>query len=353
MPARYGDSIWITYGKEDELHYILIDGGTAGTAESIVSHINEISEEKINLELVVVSHIDQDHIAGILKLLNNHNLSSKIGDFWFNGWQHLQPENLEVEEFGAKQAEGLSIEIQRQSIPWNNAFKGKAISITDVDALPVITLPGGLRITILSPLKEDLLNLKPVWAEEIIKAGLVPGYSVTDTDKSNKMLESFGSQTPDVESLSSEPFEEDGGVANASSIAFIAEFANKRVLFAADALPSKILHRLESKEIDDNLVVDLLKVSHHASAGNTSNELIDKLNCSNFLISTNGSNYHHPSPNTIARLIKRGGPGTTLFFNYRTPYNSMWDNALLKDIHKYNTEYPIDDNGITVDMFKL
>ena len=58
------------------------------------------------------------------------------------------------------------------------------------------------------------------------------------------------------------------------------------------------------------------------------------------MVSTNGSIYEHPSRETIARVIKTAGHGTELIFNYRTKYNSIWDDEFLKEEYKYETVYP-------------
>ena len=66
LPARFGDAIWIEYGSPVEPHYLLIDGGTAGTRHQISEKLGAAGSMPANLDLLVVSHIDHDHIQGVL-----------------------------------------------------------------------------------------------------------------------------------------------------------------------------------------------------------------------------------------------------------------------------------------------
>lgn len=337
LPARYGDSIWIEYGDSEKPNIILIDGGTAGTKREIKEMISSITELK-HIELLVVTHIDRDHIEGILNLLEEETLDFTIGSIWFNGWNHL-PGNEDIEVFGSIQGERLTAAILKHKINWNSHFNTKAV-VKEIDGIPpVVNLIDGFKITLLSPTPVQLEALKPEWKKELENANLVPGFGLKEPEEIPENIEQFGVGIIDVEELCLEKFVEDKAVANGSSIAFLAEYGGKRILFAGDSFPSIILNSLNN--LHDGVVpIDLVKISHHASAGNTSPELLDKLDCKKYVISTNGSIYHHPSEVTIARILKQKGEGTELIFNYRTKYNEQWDNEILKLKYKYITSYP-------------
>ena len=76
---------------------------------------------------MVVTHIDRDHIEGILALLEEDELPFKVDDFWFNSWQHLK--QVRTEELGAGQGERLTAAIIKHQIKWNKAFENKAVVI--------------------------------------------------------------------------------------------------------------------------------------------------------------------------------------------------------------------------------
>lgn len=71
LPAQRGDALWIEYGTEDAPNHILIDGGITATGRD---HLRKRVEEvgtPLHFELLVVTHIDLDHIQGILQFLEN------------------------------------------------------------------------------------------------------------------------------------------------------------------------------------------------------------------------------------------------------------------------------------------
>ena len=348
LPAKYGDSIWIEYGEPDNLKYILIDGGTGGTRKHINQMIDKIPGTNKKLELLVVTHIDKDHIEGILSFLEQPELGITIKEIWFNGWCHL-PGNPAIEHFGAVQGERLTAAILKNGILWNKKFESGPVVLPDDNANTSVNLAGQFKLVLLSPSNENLANLKPVWDKEVREAGLEPGFGLAEPEETESETEAFGEGSPDIETLASTIFHEDEAAANGSSIAFMAEFEGKRVLLAGDAFPGVILNSLEKIYGNGKVSVDLFKLSHHASAHNTSPELLKKVKCNNFIISTNGSIYKHPSIETIARVIKSAGKNTKLYFNYRTKFNEIWDDNLLMEEYKYEAIYP-DTEGIRIDL---
>lgn len=343
LPATYGDSLWITYGTPDDLHYILIDGGTGGTKEHILKEIEKLPEGKRILDLVIITHIDRDHIEGMLSLLNENHLNFKVKDLWYNGWSHLHGNN--IESFGSKQGEKVSAQIIKHKIPWNGAFKNGPVAIPTDTKLPIIDLDGGMRVTLLSPTQEHLTNLIPYWQKELEKANLIPGYGELIQEEKKiqdvnpEEIERFGGESPDIENLNKETFEEDDSKANASSIAFLAEFDDRRLLCLGDAEPTQITMSLRKIWPQGKFPINLFKISHHGSLGNTGPELLELTDCKNFAISTNGSNYYHPAPETVAWIIKRAGPNINLYFNYESEYNKIWKSSSLSKLFKYKYEF--------------
>ena len=99
------------------------------------------------------------------------------------------------------------------------------------------------------------------------------------------------------------------------------------------------------------LKLDLCKISHHGSKTTTSRDLIAKLDCPRYVFSTNGSIFKHPHAETVSRVIVAGGNAPHLFFNYKTPRNSIWENGDLQAEHGYATTYPQgSDSGIEINL---
>lgn len=333
LPAQYGDSIAVTYGD----HAILIDGGVASTYDHIVERVGAGRR----LELFCVTHIDEDHIHGAVKLLAHLPRSLEIAEVWFNGYDHLSPKT----RLGAKQGEELGAAIQEiAKLPWNVTFNGEAAVVPDEGELPVFLLPGGLRLTMLSPYQKQLDRLKPVWEKECRKAGIQPGDvedGVAALERDRRLR--LGDHV-DVAGLAAEAYSPDGAEANGSSISFLAEYEGKAVLFGADAYSEVLLasiQRLLRKRDHRKLKLDACKVPHHGSKFNNSPELIAALDCPKWLFSTNGKKFHHPDGQTIARILaSRGGRQSELYFNYRSPENEVWDNTDLCEEWSYQARYP-------------
>jgi hypothetical protein len=341
LPARFGDSIWIEYGDENQPHRLLMDGGTAGTRKNIQELLASLPAEQRKFELIVVSHIDRDHVEGILGLLEQADLGFEVGDVWFNGWFHL-PSNPGADSYGALQGERLSGCILDHKLPWNRAFNEQAIFIPSEGTLPVMELPGGMKITLLSPTFDKLGKLKPVWEREVRDANLEPGFGLTENDEEQLagVFEYGIPEFPDVDLLAGSMFEEDNSAANGSSIALLVEYEGKRVALTGDAHAEVLLEAFERLSPGERISLDLYKLSHHGSKFTTSRPLIEKLNCSQYVFSTNGSIFKHPDHETVSRVILAGGNQPLLVFNYRNNRNEIWDTDSLKEQYGYQTCYP-------------
>ena len=109
----------------------------------------------------------------------------------------------------------------------------------------------------------------------------------------------------------------DSSKANGSSIAFIVEYDDKRVLFGADAHPQPLVDALDAPRPtgERRVRIDLFKLSHHGSNANVSTELIEVID-TGWLISTNGDNFAHPDDAAIAKVITTSDGPVTFFCNY-------------------------------------
>ena len=74
LNAEQGDSLVLSWGDAAKPRHIVIDGGPNGVwKKSLEPRLNQLrkghgldSEETLPLEMVMVSHIDDDHINGVL-----------------------------------------------------------------------------------------------------------------------------------------------------------------------------------------------------------------------------------------------------------------------------------------------
>src|SRR5688500_500725 len=132
LPAAFGDSILIEYGRKDEPHYILIDGGPYYNFANILAAIREIAPRLTTLELLVITHIDIDHIDGTITLLNQNDPPFIIKEVWFNGYKELtQLKESSVDDLlGPLQGEYLSNLIIEKKLTHNiTGFNGRAVCV--------------------------------------------------------------------------------------------------------------------------------------------------------------------------------------------------------------------------------
>ncbi len=333
LPAYEGDCLWIEYGEAAQPRRVLVDAGRKGTYKHLKKKFSALPATQRTFELLVITHVDRDHIEGVLDVLGDPDRPVKFNDIWFNGYKHL--EEATGNTMGPVQGEVLTSLLNVPGSSWNAAFNSKAICLVDGKPLPSVLLPGGLKLTLLSPTVPKLQRMLVEWERVCRKEGLVPGEGVTPDAPDD---ESFGPLNVDI--AASEPFQTDDAEANGSSIALLAEFGGKRVLLGADAHPDVLVAALARLSPGEKVKLDAYKVSHHGSAHNTSKEVLDGIDCKTYLFSTNGSYFNHPTPSAVARVIKFG-KAKHLVFNYRSEQTRVWDAPAIKATWKYETHFPI------------
>lgn len=359
LPATNGDSMIIEYGNVNQPRRLLLDGGTAGTTDAIMEKAFDDSNVGA-FELVVVSHVDNDHIAGVLKLFEERDLHVKARDVWFNGFRHLDESDLE--SLGFVQGERLTTQLSTPGVSWNQDFHGRAVKVGPDHSPVERNLPGKLKISVLSPSSEELLALKVPWGDIVAEENLNPDEPVEEEQpQPGGGLERLGSEPPpetptiaEVETLAATDYDEDSKPANGSSIAVLIEHDGRRILVSGDARSSVLLKSLEKLSPGEPIEVDALHVPHHGSKANVSMDLLKKVKTPLYLFSTNGSSHDHPDQETVARVLKSKHGPATLVFNYRSDENKIWDDQGLKDHFGYETRYPEEDGaaskGVTLKL---
>jgi len=341
LPAHHGDALWLEYGAKGR-HRVLIDGGPR-SKETEVMIRQLLADDPSAVELVIVTHIDADHITGLLEIFRDLETPLEPGDVWFNAWRHL-PDDL----LGAQQGEEMSAAIERRGLAWNAAFDGAAVVVPEEGPLPVVELPGGLRLTVLSPTRAELAALRPVWQREVEKAGLVPG-TPPEPPEAPDLL---GDSSLDLAELAERPFQKDRSAANGASIAVVAELGDRSMLLTGDAhawVLTTQLQRLAVERGETRLALDVVKVPHHGSRRNVSRALVEAVDCDRWLFSTDGSIFGHPDPEAVARVVV-DRPGVELMFNYRSDTTDRFDSPRLRRVHKHRTRFPESGPGLRVDL---
>lgn len=349
LPAGIGDALVIDYGCEGALQRVVIDGGVTKAARALVGYLGG----DVPIELMVVTHIDNDHIAGMLKALGSLAGGIRCGEFWFNGFRHLPQSPLE--SMGPVEGERLTTYLVEHDVAWNTHFGGRAVMVHPSNGPPSVRLPGGLKLTVLSPGHDQLNELRKKWLTVVQEAGLDPSVPVVEEEPIPAgRLERMGGL--DVEKLAAATTPIDRTEANGSSIALLAEWSDRSCLLAGDAHPDVLVASLD-RWLGPGvpLHVDVFKLAHHGSKANVTNELMARVKAAAYVFSSSGEGRsQHPSDEAVARAIVHAPDDALLAFNYRNKRTEPWDDTALKTKHRYGTLYPnACDEGITVDVMSL
>ena len=314
LKAYHGDCILIkTFDSSKQPFNILIDGGPYETFDY---HLMDLLDGIGTIDLLVLTHIDADHIEGL-----NNFIDSTVFDaidvkcFWIN-CANLLPARMD----GDKIAYGHAITMEELLI--DKKVPKEKFSSTITDQIDV-DFGNGIKIDVLSPPESVVDQVSKNWPVlsgkylEKIQNIKVSGSRESQVKKGG--LEDLAAK----EFKHTKKIEDD--LFNSSSIAFVIWGIDFSFLALADSRPEIVEENLRKRKYDDSnnkLVVDYVKVSHHGSYNNTSNGLLDLIDCEKYIFSTNGGTgrSRHPSRETIARILYHPGRDLTkdvnLYFNY-------------------------------------
>jgi hypothetical protein len=346
--ARKGDCLLLHFGSKNEPGLVMIDGGPKSVYQPhLKPRLKQIKaarglaeQEPLVVDLLMVSHVDDDHIQGILDLTKEEIMAKQaqqpqllnVQSFWHNSFDEIidhEPEELtasvkkhfgeaavsgggelpdnerlKVEEESSEHPEvvasGLKVlasieqgfrlrqDAEGLGFPRNPEFGGKLIMARENGK--AIDITQGLKFTVVGPMQRDLeaLHEKHVkWLEDLKKKGKSPPEALAAyVDKS---------------------------VPNLSSIVVLAQVGGKRMLVTGDARGDKILKGLQLVGLlgpgkKSTMEVDLLKVPHHGSANNLDNDFFERIIAKHYVFSGNGE-HGNPEREALEMLLDARGDG--------------------------------------------
>lgn len=352
LAAEHGDCIVLSYGDGKAHFRLVVDAGVAGTAD----RLRRVLDESGNAvwELLVVTHIDLDHIGGTLSLLSDKSIATRFNDIWFNGRQHLE---LGRESMAVAEGKQLAELLGREGIFWNEAFGKDAVCLTADDAPVHKTLPASKAdITILSPSRKGLADLRrlwDLWEEREKRKAEKPTKTERATARQDAPdIEMLSAASPSIEDLAGTKTGVDGSVTNGSSIAFIFEYCGIRVLLGADAHASVLL-KSAVKLHKEMLNLDVFKLPHHGSSANVTKKLTLTLPARQYLLTTDGERHDtHPSDVAIARALI-ATPNAELLFNYPNEAYERWAKRPPESGYTFTVRAGRGEEGIRVRLEKV
>ena len=359
LPANEGDCILVTIPHEDVR--ILIDGGTSETYTSCLrERLLHIKEEGKGIDLLVVTHIDNDHIGGIIELLKENGSFAeskiiKIQNIWHNSYRHLQfHKGLETgeaekqilkkiiaqgvsqemrqfsegkKEVSALQGTSLAALILQGGYNWNLQFFGKAVKKQQEK----IRLGDACTIEVLLPRQEELEKLAKKWKYELKRSRISFQFSedklfddayeyyyrflAQENNGEKKQISAKIKECEDIkeiEKLAERQGRTDSSKTNVASISLLLEYRGKRILLLADNMAGKIM---ENGKVSG--IFDAIKLPHHGSVRNISDEFLTNCVTEKYLISTSSEKYGHPDIETLAKImVNRAEYPKQIYFNY-------------------------------------
>ncbi|KAA9014941.1 MULTISPECIES: ComEC/Rec2 family competence protein [Sphingobium] len=340
LPAADGDCLLLSWGDDSHLHHMVVDGGRTSAYPHLKKRLSSIADKGESLELYVLTHIDADHIEGALAYLRDSNRPLVPKQVWYNGRTEMTSTGIR----SMKQGDAYSVALAKLEWPLNTSF---CDGVAKIESAPGVIDIAGLKITMLSPDELHLAALGSKWSQWHQQQGVRARGLVKKPKRPlppNPLI---------VEDLIA-PGPIDTELPNGSSIAFIAEWGERRILFGGDAHPDLLAASLEPLAAGEGgrYRVDVLKASHHGSAKNTCRKLIEMLDCRRLAISTNGNIHCHPDPQAIALFLHFGPEGRKhLYFNYVTEQTRPWAKPEVADRYGYSAHFPPDEEGmIAIDV---
>lgn len=321
LKANHGDCILISHVSESSVFNILIDGGPSTTFKygtrqrysgPLCDALDEIKEKGQNIDLAILTHIDDDHIHGLIKAFEKPGyLAELVKTIWFNS------SRLITQSFNVPEIPENNIILAGNS-PQTSVQQGKDLEAL-LDEFKCVRAPlimagqvyslGPFTLTVLSPERCQLERLLHKWPTE------------ADSGATSSHSNDYDLSLEDI--WADDKFDPDLSIYNGSSIAFLLEVENKAMLFLGDAHDQVIADNLRARGYSDanKIKLDLVKISHHGSQYNTSNETLSLLDSKCYVISTNGSKHGLPNKRTIARILK--STNGKILFNYENVISKL------------------------------
>lgn len=361
LPTYTGESILIIFkGDDNKNHSILIDGGPNKSYSNVKRIIfNKLSEYNCNLDLVIITHTDNDHIRGVLNFFSDRNFPiNKIHKIIFNSAltisKLLSKPTIQIEDETVNEMPEISNEISiREGIKLENYLQETSIWKTSPTLNHDEINLFGAKLKFLSPVKDSLEKLYKYWKNQEGKLKTVSKtiYSKQGDYDYNYLIKDLY-KNPDVY---------DTSVTNRSSIAFILEIGDKKGLFLSDAHIDVINSSIKELYKSFPVNFDIIKLSHHCSKKNIDTTFLNQVSSNKFIVTADGSRkYFHPNKEALSKIIlnqkRKLNEKIEFFYNHK---NSILDNIFQKDIavenifKKYNFENIFPKNNSDGNVIKL
>ncbi len=334
FPVGSGDCITLLLKNGDKEMHIMVDCGL------YKPEVNDYIKNEFHghIDYLIVTHIDNDHISGVIEMLKSTpNLT--INRIFYNCYQRTTDD---LQEWDEKMVENMKrvyghlpvvVDMLEQKIKaetsmtlaelilenenWKRAWRREYITENSL----AIDLENDMgRFIFLSPTKKALDDLDKEYRTLFWKTlykQKKEDYKKEETiyESLMRIMEQEDNEGLDEEPVSSKVLDENAlkfyadekmkglSPANEASIAFIWEHKEHRILFMGDANPNLVVKKIGDvyKDTPKPVLFDAIKISHHGSAHSTSKELVSVADSERYFVTGGAS--ARPSYQALSRII--------------------------------------------------
>jgi len=345
LNALAGDCLLLRYKGPDGKEVIwLIDGGPQTDnnkeitvwSDVLLPRLREIGQElkvkgPLPIALGMVSHADDDHINGIQKVTDRlRNVSPanpapvKFERFWFNSFNNLvgpKPQGLSsdadaevasLQSSDPKKPPPIGLDdvagvddherehsgLVMQSIGQGIALAGDLAALSLAGNLPVGGLVmakvgqpkfdiKGAKVTVVGPLEKRIEALRKEWQAALKEP---------DKKKRKEALQELFLPSKKL----------DKSITNLSSIVVLVEVDGKTLLLTGDAHGDDVVKAWAELNLPTPARVDLLKMPHHGSIRNVTEEFMAFFQATHYVFSADGK-HDNPDAPTVEALVQLHG----------------------------------------------
>lgn len=356
--SHKGDCVLLT---SKDGRRILCDGGMSTAMTDFVAPVlARLRKDNKKIDVAYVSHIDQDHISGVLRLLRDEvdwrvyeyqkskgNTKARkpknprppeIGGIWHNSFRGLQQDHdgkiqdliaatvpaLLATGVPALRDMGENFYDIATSIP--EALEVSGLAGAGLLDIPINRLPGSpgparllmlrpgqgavkigsLRLTIVGPGEDELKALREGWDNWLAENG--KRVEEINREVKRRMEEigarALGGPILDLRDWNGIPDYKGVSIPNIASLMFMVEEDGKRLLLTGDSQQDMIIRGLTAAGFlgAQGLHLDVLKVQHHGSENNLDEAFAQQVSADHYVFCGNGE-HENPDLGVIRKVF--------------------------------------------------
>lgn len=323
LQARYGDCLLLTFEGSPPTR-LLVDGGPGTVFQKALKPRLETeargqaADEPVQIDAVMVSHIDEDHILGILDLLEEvRDDRSATGPLCDIRWLFHNSFDALIGEGEGGAARGLKASDVLAAL---GTSAGSLEGVSEPDPASLLVLQSYAQGSRLASLAAAMkIRRNPPDAATLMFDGVSPPVKRLGP----ATLTVFGPLEAEVEALRAKWATEvrkpggraalaaylDKSIPNLSSLVVLVEQGDVSVLLTGDARGDKVLDGLRAGgKLNGTkpFKVDILKLPHHGSSRNLDDDFFHAIHADHYVVSGDGT-HGNPDRETLL-MLERARP---------------------------------------------